>query len=177
VQEDRLLLRQMRRGDQTALRRIYGKYKDGMLTIAASILSDLAAAEDCVHDVFVDFAAGVAQFRLRSSLKGYLLTCVANRARDQLRKESRQASVGMVGEIAAGNPEPGTRLIEREQEARLYEALAGLPVQQRQVVALHLQGQLTFREIGRQQGVSTNTVQSRYRYGLEKLRALLETGG
>ena len=44
---------------------------------------------------------------------------------------------------------------------------------QRQVIALHVLGSLRFREIAQQTGVSINTVQSRYRYGLAKLQSLL----
>ena len=61
-----------------------------------------------------------------------------------------------------------------EEAASLYGALAELPYEQREVIVLHLHGELRFREIARYQGVSTNTVQSRYRYGLDKLRTLLK---
>ncbi|GAH33877.1 unnamed protein product, partial [marine sediment metagenome] len=87
--EDRLLIRRLRRGEKAALRLIYEKYKDHMFTIANNLLLDFAGAEDCLHDVFVNFAGRAAQFRLRSSLKGYLATCIANRARDVLRSKSR----------------------------------------------------------------------------------------
>lgn len=52
----------------------------------------------------------------------------------------------------------------------LNEALDQLPVEQREVILLHLLGGMTFREIGIQQGVSINTVQGRYRYGIQRLR-------
>jgi len=51
--------------------------------------------------------------------------------------------------------------------------MAELPVEQREVITLHLHAGLTFREIALQLGLSINTVQSRYRYGIEKLRTLL----
>ncbi|MHC4575215.1 MAG: sigma factor-like helix-turn-helix DNA-binding protein, partial [Planctomycetota bacterium] len=52
--------------------------------------------------------------------------------------------------------------------------LAKLPYEQREVFVLHAQGDMKFREIAGLVGVSTATVQSRYRYGAEKLRGLLE---
>jgi len=48
-----------------------------------------------------------------------------------------------------------------------------LPAEQREVVSLHVHGQMKFREIAEQLDLSMNTVQSRYRYGIEKLRTLL----
>ena len=51
--------------------------------------------------------------------------------------------------------------------------MSALPKEQREAVVLHLQGEMTFREIARRDGLSVNTVQSRYRYGVAKLRQLL----
>jgi RNA polymerase sigma-70 factor, ECF subfamily len=51
--------------------------------------------------------------------------------------------------------------------------MADLPCEQQEILILRLHENLKFREIARLQGVSVKTVQSRYRYGLEKLRALL----
>ncbi len=70
----------------------------------------------------------------------------------------------------------GQTAIDREEAARLYEALAQLGYEQREVIVLHLHGQLIFGQIAQQLDLSINTVQSRYRYGLEKLRALLNAG-
>ncbi len=65
---------------------------------------------------------------------------------------------------------------ENPRSERLDRALQALPDQQREVVVLRIEGELTFAEIGRVLGVSSNTVASRYRYALEKLRAsLMET--
>ena len=52
-------------------------------------------------------------------------------------------------------------------------ALASLPDEQREVVILHIHGELKFREIAEMLGVSSNTAQSRYRYALSALRKLL----
>jgi RNA polymerase sigma-70 factor, ECF subfamily len=58
-------------------------------------------------------------------------------------------------------------------ERNLRRALAALPADQREVLVLHVWGELTFSEVGKLLGVSSNTVASRYRYGLTKLRELL----
>ncbi len=63
--------------------------------------------------------------------------------------------------------------IDCEEAERLRQALSGLPYEQREVITLHLHGDLTFREIARQQEVSINTATSRYRYGIERLKSIL----
>lgn len=51
--------------------------------------------------------------------------------------------------------------------------LEKLPLEQREIIALHLQGGMKFREIAAMLDTSIYTAQSRYRYGIEKLRQLL----
>ena len=63
-----------------------------------------------------------------------------------------------------------------EEADRLRAALAELPYEQREAVVLHVQADLTFGELADQQAVSINTAQSRYRYGIDKLRSLLKAG-
>ena len=57
----------------------------------------------------------------------------------------------------------------------MNNALAELPYEQREVVILHVQGGMKFRAIAKSRNVSINTIQSRYRYGLDKLRSLLNS--
>ena len=175
MSEDRRLLKCLRRGDKDALRRIYEKYMNILLTVAVSLLSDVDAAEDCLHDVFVGFAGAVGDSPIRSNLKSYLISCVANRARDRLRKKARKHNRKLEeSDFTTAPGDPSSRLIDCEEACRVYEALAKLPYQQREVFVLHVQGEMKFKEIAGLLGVSINTTQSRYRYGIKKLRTLLE---
>ncbi len=69
---------------------------------------------------------------------------------------------------------PEFRAQQDEQVARVERALAGLPYEQREVMALRVYGNMRFREIARELKVSINTVQGRYRYAMEKLHMLLD---
>ena len=172
--EDQRLLNGLRAGDKDALRRIYEKYIDDLLRVATSLLSDIQSAEDCLHDVFVNFAGTVDGSMIHSNLKSYLISCVANRARDQLRNKARQSTYQ--AEQLCSRPvstSPAKRLIVAEESARVFEALAELPYQQREVFVLRIQGQMRFREIAGLLGLSINSVQSRYRYAIDKLRSIL----
>ena len=95
--EDKLLVFQCKRGSRQALTRIYEKYKADLLLLAMALLNDKAAAEDVVHDVFVSFVRNLDGFRLTGSLKGYLLTCTANHARNWNKAERVRGSAGRVG--------------------------------------------------------------------------------
>lgn len=173
--EDRLLVWRFKRGSKDALRAIYQKYAEELLSLACNLLDEKAAAEDVVQDVFVTFVASVGKFRLTGSLKGYLATCVANRCRDYRRRNKRrQATTAAQSERV--NPEaksPIQLMICSEELDKLSGALSELPDEQRETIVLRLQGDLRFRQIAKIQNVSTKTAQSRYRYGLEKLRSTL----
>ncbi len=174
--EDKMLLWKMKHGSSSALCRIYEKYKTDMLSLANALLHDLNAAEDVVHDVFVSFVQSADEFQLTGSLIGYLLTCVANLSRDRVRARKR-SPVGL-NETAMAVPDfkaASQAAISAEQLHRLKDAIAELPYKQREVVILHLQAGTTFRKIADLQQAPIGTIQSRYRYGLEKLRALLNS--
>jgi len=170
------LVWRLNRGDATALSRVYEKYREDLLRLAVSLLNDAATAEDIVQDVFVRFAGAARMFRLTGSLKGYLATCVANGARNAL-KAGRRRQAGRVEEtpeLAADGHGPQDGLMCSEQFRLLSRALEELPAEQREVVTLHLYGELPFREIAGWQRTSIKTVQSRYHYGLNRLRSLLD---
>jgi RNA polymerase sigma-70 factor, ECF subfamily len=171
---DRRLVHRLRRGDTDALQQIYHRYRDDLLTVAMCVLNDRYAAEDCVHDVFVHFATDPADLRAAKNLRGYLLRCVANRAKNQLKRSQLQPVPPGDEQNGADDGDcPTHRLMASEESTRVFEALAQLPAEQREVITLHIHGQLTFREIAGQLDLSINTVQSRYRYGIERLRTLL----
>jgi len=175
--EDRILVWRLNRGDAAALSRVYEKYREDLLRLAGSLLSDRAAAEDVVQDVFVRFAGLARMFRLTGSLKGYLATCVANAARNQIAAGRRRetAALDEARSIASETAEPDGWAIYSERFTRASRAMAELPVEQREVVTLHVYGELPFREIAQWQKTSIKTVQSRYRYALDKLRSLLNS--
>ncbi len=185
--EDKLLVLRCRRGSRAALTRIYEKYKADLLLLAMSLLNDKTAAEDVLHDVFLSFVRHLDSFRLIGSLKGYLLTCVANHARNWNKAERvrgrLQVSVQSADpaipkpfglEAATQSVEaPLETLVCNEQTKMLSGALAELPFEQREILMLHLHGQMTFRAIAKTRRISTNTAKSRYRYGIDKLRSIL----
>ena len=174
--EDKLLIHKFNRGDGDALRRIYVKYRNDLLKVAAALLNDRSGVEDVLHDVFVTFAQSVGDFQLRGSLKGYLSICTANRARDKNRAMQRQHTIGLnnAGRIRSDISGPA-RLAERSELAeQLDHAMAQLPYEQREIIILHLQSKVRFRQIAKSKAVSVNTIRSRYRYGLNKLRSILD---
>jgi len=164
MSEDGALLNRLRCGDPEALRRIYESYKDSLLLIASCLLKDRGAAEDCLQDVFVAFVGKPDGIRVNGSLRAYLATSIANRARDRLRQRVRRPiAVLDMPDRASAEPGPAEQLAEGETSAQVREAIAGLPYDQREAIILRLHGEMTFKQIARVQAVSVNTAKGRYR--------------
>ncbi|MBL7153125.1 MAG: RNA polymerase sigma factor [Phycisphaerae bacterium] len=163
-------------GNRDALRRIYENYRDSLLILAIALSHDVNLAEDAVHDVFVAFAGNCEKFVQAASLKAYLAKCVANRVRDLMRKKrSQPLNPEQTCSASLDMSEPGRLIICNEELRLLSSALAKLPHEQREVIALHIHGQMRFRVIAAFLAISVNTVKGRYRYGIRKLRSILDS--
>ena len=172
--EDKLLVWKFNRGNRDCLRIIYEKYKDDLVTLAAALLTNVGAAEDVVHDVFVSFIKSAETFRLTGSLKGYLAACVANKARNKNKADRRRTGTPLdKTDPVTDSSGPESSAIFGEELSRLSEALGRLPYEQREVLILRAYSGMKFRAIARHQNVSVSTVQGRYRYALDKLRSML----
>lgn len=172
--EDRILIWQAKRGHEQAFARIYQKYLRLMLTVGMSLLGDVNSAEDVVQEVFIQFARSLDRFELSGSLKAFLATCVANRSRNLMRQGYRRIKAVSGREpTSSTSHDPVDMMIEDESLKDLQRALSLLPPEQREIVVLKTQAGLSFRALALELNMSLGTVQSRYRYGIERLRTLL----
>jgi RNA polymerase sigma-70 factor (ECF subfamily) len=151
--------------------RLYDHHGASLYRYALMLLADPAAAEDAVQQVFTSLLRADATRTLQNEPR-YLRRAVRNECLSSLRK--RRAGDGPPGQPLL---EPSAECASASPEERmaLERALCALPVDQREVLHLHVFEGLSFREIAEQAGESINTVASRYRYGLEKLRGALGT--
>ena len=175
--EDRLLIWKFKLGNRDALRRIYEKYKNDLLKLAVALTNDVNTAEDVVQDVFVSFAQSAARIQTSGNLKKYLATCIANRIRNRKRDQQRHEASGIEDSdcVISDAKRPEQWAMLSEELALLSDAMAQIPYEQREVIGLYMQGGMTFRQIAKVRNASINTIQGRYRYGLNKLRSILNS--
>ena len=145
---------------------LYDRYGAALYRYAVMVLADPAGAADVVQIVFVSL------LRRRAAPdfdERYLRRAVRNECFSALRKRRRDvlAAAGPILEtVSAESDRPEERLA-------LEQALHELPPDQREVVHLKVFEGMTFQEIADVTGESINTVASRYRYAIEKLRVHL----
>jgi len=173
--EDYQLIWRLRRGDNQALREVYLKYKDSIYTTGLALLNDCAAAEDVLHNAFVRFAKDAPSFGLYRSVNTYLAECLINRSNEILKSRMyKVVEVLRTRDKSVENTDSTDEASEQQHVAAVMEAMMEVPLPQRESVALHLYGGLSFREIAQAQQVSLTTAQARYSYGLEKLASILD---
>ena len=123
--EDKLLIWKLNRGSKDALCRIYEKYRDDLVRIAAGLLNDVSAAEDIVQDVFLLLVHSAEKYEIRKSLKGYLTSCVANKVRNLNRTKRAQEPVSLdeVKPAASNCKAPDQYVVCDEEFQHLYKAM------------------------------------------------------
>ena len=140
-----------------------------LIRFAYCRLHCMADAEDVVQDVLVQAYRDRARHSGVDNAVPYLFRMVANRATDLLRKRKRQAAVA---EHAAIDPSA-----DGGRQVWIEGLLERLPSPQAEAIRLRVYGELPFEDVARSAGCSVPTVKSRFRYGLQRLRKLLDAGG
>lgn len=142
---------------------LYRQHGAALLLFASAISGDRGRAQDALHQVFLK-AIENAGLGPAINKKAYLFACVRNAVLNDAKLQDR--NMPLDAESAWFSPPDRDYAGERN----LKRALGDLPNDQREVIVLHVWGELTFSEIGDLLGVSSNTAASRYRYALAKLR-------
>jgi RNA polymerase sigma-70 factor (ECF subfamily) len=152
-----------------AVAALYDRFGPALFRTARTLLGRSDLAEDAVQETFVGLARARVVLTDLKNVRAYLFTALRHAAAKLRVRSAREQSVSPA-ELAeiAGPSHPAADL---DRAVRLESALRNLPADQREVIALKIDGGLTFAEIAICLGVSPNTAASRYRYALEKLRA------
>ena len=166
-----------------ALSELYDRYGRLVYSLALHTVGDRATAEEVTQDVFLRVWQRARQYRAdRAKVSTWLTSITRHRAIDQLRRRGSRPEQHSVGwaqippewEPAVNGPESAVSLgMERE---RVRAAIASLPQEQQQVLALaYFQG-LSQSQIAEATGLPLGTVKTRIRLGMQKLRErLLDT--
>ena len=176
---DEALLDRFASGDRAALEELFCRYRGAAYRVAHRLLGNEADALDAVQDGFVKVLAKLSGFEQRSSFKTWLLRVISNAALDLGRQRGRRDAFASATESTNGQArslvweDPTFGLEQADLRRLLDEALATLPDSQRQAFILHVDAELSYREVADTLGISIGTVMSRLYYARQKLRAFL----
>ena len=157
----------------SVLERTYDAYARALYRYALAISGTPDDAEDAVQEVFAKVARDWKRVSRMENPKAYLFSSTRNAAYSILRSKRRRETLhdSFCTEMMSG---PSGDLAEAAHAKIVCESLLGLPVDQREVLVLKIFDGMTFKEIAETIGISMGTVTSRYKYGIEKLRKVLE---
>jgi len=166
-------------GDMAAFARLYDRLAERLFAAARRMTGSVEGAEEAVQEVFVALVRGREKLATVSDLDGYVFTTLRHSIGRRWRSlaSQRRSLDGLRRTIEEIHGTEGRVLsAPRLPDDELTAAVATLPEAQRAVVALRIDGGLSFEEIAAATGTSPNTAASRYRYALEKLRLALGAG-
>jgi RNA polymerase sigma-70 factor (ECF subfamily) len=169
---DDRLARRLAEGRPEAIAEIYDRFGPMLFRVACSYTDTPADAEDAVQEVFVGLVRGRSRLGQVRNLRAYMFTAL-RRAALRL-AERRRLEQAAPADLFLEIESPSPRVLDSEHSAPLERALRELPSEQRELIALKIDGGLTLAEVAEVLGISPNTAASRYRYALEKLRTRLE---
>ena len=166
------LLAGLAAGDEEAFEKVHERFAGRLFWAALRMLNHRQDAEDAVQQVFASLVRARGGLTDVNDLGAYLFTSLRRTALKTADRARRQpiANTQLAADASIAYSK---RSVESHRSERLQRCLAVLPSKQREIIALKIDGNLTFGQIGKVLGISPNTAASRYRLALEKLRAAL----
>jgi RNA polymerase sigma-70 factor (ECF subfamily) len=183
---DESLMLRYRDGDVRAFEVLVNRHRKAIYNFILRFVRDAAQAEDVLQDTFLRVVKGADAYEKQAKFTTWLYTIARNLCVDASRRgkhrkaASLDAPVGddegaaLIDLVAGADPGADKQALSRELGARLKKAIASLPDEQREIFLLREVSDLQFNEIAQIVGCPENTVKSRMRYALEKLREALE---
>lgn len=164
-------------GRAAAFDQLYARHRTRLYRFLLRQLRDGALADDVFQDVWQRVVAARAGWTPQASFSSWLYRIAHNRLADHWRAQQYRPPAPENADERTGrivDPEtPDGALSDFEQRRGVQRALDTLPPEQREVLVLRLEQELTLEEIGAITGVGRETVKSRLRYAMDKLRARL----
>lgn len=167
------IVRDDERACEGFLEDLYDTYARSLFRYAYAITRSAEDAEDVLQEVFAKIARERRRLISPEAIKAYLFTAVRNSSYSILRTKHRRDRFTdeWANEAKWIDDDAADAVI---QSHVMRSAFAGLPPEQREVLVLKVYEEMSFKEIAEAVGSSINTVASRYRYAIAKLREILQ---
>jgi RNA polymerase sigma-70 factor (ECF subfamily) len=171
---DAELVRRVRQGDGEAFGLLVSRYRRAAYAVALSVTGRHEDAEDAAQESFVVALERLDDCREPERFAGWFMTIVRNRSRNLIRRESLRDTEKVPESAPAGGALPDRVAEAAQLRERLQEALAELPVVQREIVLLHDLEGWKHREIAERLSLPSGTVRSHLHFARKALRKALE---
>jgi len=182
---DESLMLRYQQGETRAFEVLVQRHRRPIFNFVLRYVRDPAAAEDVTQDCFLRVVRSAENYVREAKFTTWLYTIARNLCVDRSRRQKHRNMASLdapiddegrgakIDLVASDNAAVDRQAIGTELKARMQAAIATLPDEQREIFLLREISDLQFNEIAEIVGVPENTVKSRMRYALEKLREAL----
>ncbi len=179
---DEELIDLYRNGDENSLKLLFDRYLKSIYRFAFSFTHDDASSSDLTQDIFVKVWKNISKFDSKKVFKTWLYVIAKNTIYDFLKKKKEV----LFSDIDSGENTYfetiedeklilSDELIDIEFSSKyIKQAIKKLPIIYQTVLLMYYFNELTFNEISEITGESINTVKSRHRRGVQKLKGLID---
>lgn len=168
---DRDLLARLRGGDDKAFEAIFRQWYEPVVRSANRVLRDPGIAEELAQEVFLELWRRRDMLAPDSSVAGYLMQAVRNRALNHLRHLAVQKkSVVYVEALSEPAEHADEQVHANDLRVAMTKAIAALPPRTREVFVMSRERGLRYSEIAEQLGVSVKAVEANMSRALRILR-------
>ncbi len=188
LSDEQVMLRYAQ-GDSDAFDELYQRHKSSVYAFIRNFIYDANAIDDLFQAVFLKMIRNRLNFIPKAKFTTWLFTIARTTCIDAMRKTKtsrviqlfpdqydEDAGMGMA-DFPDCEPQPREKGYQTELQHAIDGALEMLPQEQREVLLLREKTELTFQEIGKITGCSTNTAKSRMHYALLAIRKELQEKG
>ena len=176
VPDEQLMLR-YRDGNAAAFEELYGRHRGGLFRYVLRQVGLRSAAEEVFQEIWMNIISSRARYRVEARFATFLYHVAHNCVIDHFRRKTPLHLISLDDDAdeayqVAGpdRDQPERAAALRQSAGKILNALALLPSEQREVFLLHEEGGLTLEEIATVTGTGRETVKSRLRYALARLR-------
>jgi len=184
---DEDLMVRYQRGEVRAFEVLLGRHRRAVFNFILRYVGDKETAEDLLQETFMRVIKGADAYKRQAKFTTWLYTIARNLCVDQTRRRKHRRHASLDAPMSSGD-DSGTLLdvlpsnemasdrksVNKQLHQRLQGAIAALSEEQREVFLMREFLDMPFKQIAEVVGVPENTVKSRMRYALEKLRLDLE---
>lgn len=183
---DAALMLRVKQGDTGAFAELVDKYKQPVMNVACRMLRDPTEAEDLAQSVFVQVFKSAQRYQVSSKFSTWLFTIARNLCLNEIRRRGRHPVSSLDAPHSDREDQPPQQfedlktasppesLLHGELDAKIGEALAGLPDNQRLAIVLCRQEDLSYEDIAKVLGCSVSATKSLIHRGRETLKQRLK---
>jgi RNA polymerase sigma-70 factor (ECF subfamily) len=178
VTSDQNLLRRIAEGDRLAFQALYAQHNVRLYRFLLRRMGNKAAAEDLVHDVFLDVWKSASRFEGRSQVATWLLAMAHNKSVDAARRRTgAPLDDDAMALLEDTRPTPEQHSSQTSEAKLIRRCMGALSAEHREIIDLVYYQEQSIAEISVILSIPENTVKTRMFYARKHLKALLAEAG